>query len=101
MRKITPFGRFVRTKRMERGLLLIEMAEAVGVRPSMMSMAELGERKVPWSWLDDIADFLRLSTEEKESLEKTIERTNEADPVEWVSTPYREAAWSDPRKSED
>lgn len=46
-RTMTPFGERVRTLRAERGVTLVEMAEALGVSPAYLSALEHGKRGRP------------------------------------------------------
>ena len=76
MKKVSPFGKFMRMARMDRGLMLLEAAEQLGVSAPMLSMAELGKKKVPTSWADQIVAFLDLNDLEKQKLIAAIEKSN-------------------------
>lgn len=76
MKHVTPFGRFMRIKRMDRGMLLIEMSDALGVSPSMLSMVELGRKAVPSDWCPKIVQILALSDKEAEEMTQSISRSN-------------------------
>lgn len=49
---------------MDRGELLKDMAEKLGVTSSYLSAVEVGKRKVPDSWIDRIASIYALSVGE-------------------------------------
>lgn len=76
MKRVSPFGKFVRLSRMEQGKILIDMADALGVSPSMLSMAELGKKKVPKNWLPITGEFLGLAADGLENLRAAAERSN-------------------------
>lgn len=79
MKRPTKFGRLVRMKRMERGFLLLEMADYIGVSASMLSMAEMGKKKVPTYWLPLISDFLRLNDDERQKMERYAQESRDSE----------------------
>ena len=70
MKKVTAFGKLVRTHRMDRGALLIDMADHLGVSPSFVSSVEFGRKPVPPDWPVRIAKFYELSAVQLRALEK-------------------------------
>ena len=76
MKQVTPYGRFVRIKRMEQGKLLVEQAAAMECTPSLLSSVELGRKPVPASWIPIISSFLDLDERENVKLQKAAEQSN-------------------------
>ena len=50
-RLLTKLGRFLRKIRIDRGELMIDMAEKLGVTPAFLSAVENGKRKPPKEWV--------------------------------------------------
>lgn len=76
MKQVTPYGRFVRIKRMEQGRLLVEQAVFMDCTPSLLSSVELGRKPVPESWIPIVADFLELDDEDKVKFRAAIDKSN-------------------------
>jgi len=76
MKQVTPYGRFVRIRRMELGHLLVEQALFMDCTPSLLSSVELGRKPVPESWFSIVAEFLGLDDDGKSKLRTAIDRTN-------------------------
>lgn len=83
MKQITPYGRFVRIKRMEEGRLLVEQAIFMDCTPSLLSSVELGRKPVPKSWIPKIIEFLELNDDDQARLRQVVEKSN----VEFRSGP--------------
>ena len=66
---ITPFGKSLRNIRMDRGMLLKDMAQDLDVTSSYLSAVEVGKRNVPEEWPRKIGKMYDLSDEEIENLE--------------------------------
>lgn len=95
MKKVTPFGRFVRLQRMDRGMVLIDMSEYLEVSPSMLSMVELGRKKVPLEWLPKIIEILGLDEADARKIEKLAKESNNLREARIpVSIPEKEAAFT-------
>lgn len=76
MKQVTPYGRFVRIKRMEQGRLLVEQAIFMDCTPSLLSSVELGRKPVPASWIPVITKFLNLDDNDEAKLLKAVEKSN-------------------------
>lgn len=76
MKQVTPYGRFVRIKRMEQGRLLVEQAIHMNCTPSLLSSVELGRKPVPASWIPTISEFLELDEEDQAKLRTAAEKSN-------------------------
>lgn len=57
---MTPFGKAVRHLRIEREMLLGEMADALGVSSSYLSQIESGKKPIPSDFPDRIARMMKL-----------------------------------------
>jgi len=51
---LTPFGRFLRKLRIDRGEIMKDMAEKLNVTASFLSAVEVGKKPVPDSWVPAI-----------------------------------------------
>ena len=69
---ITPFGKSLRNIRMDRGMLLKDMAQDLDVTSSYLSAVEVGKRNVPEEWPRKIGKMYDLSDEEIENLELRV-----------------------------
>ena len=76
MKQVTPYGRFMRIKRMEQGRLLVEQAVFMDCTPSLLSSVELGRKPVPSSWIPKISEFLGLTETERVKLITIVEKSN-------------------------
>lgn len=57
---MTPFGKAVRYHRIEREMLLGEMADCLGISSAYVSQIENGKRPIPQGYADRIANLFRL-----------------------------------------
>lgn len=55
----TEFGKIVRMARIQAGVRLNEMAEALAVSPAFLSGLETGRKKISDEWLQKIANYVR------------------------------------------
>lgn len=69
---LTQFGKFCRKLRIDRGELLKDMADKLGVTPSYLSAVETGNRNVPQDWFDKISIHYSLSAQERAELKEAI-----------------------------
>ncbi len=67
---LTPFGKTVRKLRIDLGITLKSMAEAMGMTSSYLSAIETGKRTVTKPILDSIVNFFNASPTQKEELIK-------------------------------
>lgn len=65
---LTPFGKALRNLRMDKGMLLKDMAESLDVTPSYLSSIENGKRNIPEDWPRKIGSLYGLSPDEIEGL---------------------------------
>ncbi len=69
---LSKFGMFCRKLRMERGELLLDMAEKLNVTSSYLSAVEMGKRNIPSNWEAEIVKLYNLSENELEELKNCI-----------------------------
>ena len=72
---LSPFGKFCRKLRLERGELLLDMAKKLRVQSSYLSSVEVGRKSVPESWKDEIAKLYNLNIDERKDLEEAIDES--------------------------
>lgn len=72
---LSPFGKFCRRLRLERGELLLDMAKKLRVQSSYLSSVEVGRKSVPESWKDEIAKLYNLNIDERKDLEEAIDES--------------------------
>lgn len=58
---LTPFGRFLRKLRIDRGELMKDMADKLRVTASYLSAVEVGKKPVPEAWVTKLCALYSLS----------------------------------------
>jgi transcriptional regulator with XRE-family HTH domain len=66
--KLTPFGKALRKLRIDHGLLLAQMAEALEVSAAFLSNVEMGKKSIPYEILDRIIEIYHLNDEQENEL---------------------------------
>ena len=69
---MTKFGIFIRKLRLDRGVLLRDMAKDLGISPAYLSGMETGHKDIPQSLADKISSVYNLSIEQTKELKKSI-----------------------------
>lgn len=67
---VTNFGKYLRKLRIDRGMVLKDMAEMIGVSSAYLSAIELGKRAIPDDLINDVVKGFGLSKREGEELTK-------------------------------
>lgn len=67
---LTNFGKTLRKIRIDHDELLKDMAARLNVTVAYLSAVENGNREVPDSWIETLADSYNLSSEEKKELQR-------------------------------
>lgn len=70
---LTPFGKYLRKLRIDRGHLLKNMADLLKVTSSYLSAVETGKRAVPSEWPQKIASEYGLVAQEEAELVRLAE----------------------------
>ncbi|MCU0229436.1 MAG: helix-turn-helix domain-containing protein [Bryobacterales bacterium] len=71
---MTPFGKVIRKHRIDRDMLLGEMAEALDLSSSYLSQIETGKRSIPADLADKVARLFELNAKETRSLKEAAAR---------------------------
>ncbi|MEQ4693442.1 MULTISPECIES: helix-turn-helix domain-containing protein [Providencia] len=61
----TKFGKFLRKLRIDKGMVIRDMATMLGVSPAYLSAIELGKRAIPDSFVDNLCDAFKLNSSER------------------------------------
>ena len=69
---MTEFGKICRKLRIDRGEILAEMAQKLGVSASFLSTVERGKKSIPKRWLENLSILYHLSTSESQELSQAI-----------------------------
>lgn len=69
---MTKFGIFIRKFRLDRGILLREMAKDLRISPAYLSGMETGHKDIPQSLADQIINVYNLSIEQTKELKHSI-----------------------------
>ena|SRR6266540_4336899 len=86
---MSPFGRFMRHIRTERGLLLKDIAEMLGVTSAYLSALEHGRKGAPSATLiSKLEDSLKLDAEQRKELRRAARDSTSSVAIPSKSTPY-------------
>lgn len=72
---LTAFGKFCRKLRIDKGDLLKDMANSLGVSAAYLSAVEVGKRNVPEDWVSRIAEIYGLAENELNEMKEAYEQT--------------------------
>lgn len=73
--RLTEFGKFIRKYRISKGLILKQMADALGVGSAFLSGIETGSKPLPIDIEKKIASLFPFTKEEKQSLYQAADKT--------------------------
>lgn len=73
--KLTDFGKFIRKYRIDKGLVLKQMADALGVSSAFLSGVETGSKPLPINIEKKIATLFPFTNEEKQCLYQSADKT--------------------------
>ena len=83
--RLTDFGKFIRKYRIDKGLVLKQMADALEVSSAFLSGVETGSKPLPIDIEKKIASLFPFTKEEKQSLYQAADKTRKQ-----VATPVSE-----------
>ena len=89
MKRLTPFGIEFRKLRLDKGLSLLDVANATGRTSSFMSAVEHGLKPMPPAYVDEIVGALNVPAEEGERLHEAADRSRSAIPVTALEPSHR------------
>lgn len=69
----TEFGKFVRKLRIDRGLMLGDMADAMQTSSAYLSAVETGKKKIPDELVDKVITFFGLDNEQARHLRQAAD----------------------------
>lgn len=72
---ITPLGRALRLLRMERNMMLKEMADGLKVSSAFLSAIETGKKPVPPDFLPRVSAWLKLDDDEVSTLRRALDQS--------------------------
>lgn len=72
MNNTTEFGKFMRKIRIDKDMILKDVAEKLGVSSAFLSAVEMGKKSIPVKWIDELPSILELNDIEIARLHKAI-----------------------------
>lgn len=72
---LTEYGKVLRKIRIDRNMLLKEMADSLEVTASYLSAVEHGKREIPLNWTSKISELYHLSMDERNLLEQAADQS--------------------------
>ena len=75
MAELTAFGKEVRKLRLDKGVSLMDMADALGCSAAFVSSVETGRKDPPEGYVSQTAKFLKLNKESASQLQKLAMET--------------------------
>jgi transcriptional regulator with XRE-family HTH domain len=73
---ITSVGKYLRKLRIDKGEVMRNMAQKIGVSSAFLSAVETGKKKMPADWPTKIANLYQLDESQKFELYKVVAETN-------------------------
>jgi Zn-dependent peptidase ImmA (M78 family) len=87
---LTPLGKALRQLRIDKGLKLLDVAEALGVSSAYVSAIETGRKAVPDGFVADLRRKLKLTAAEADVLRRAVDRTRKTVSVDALAGEQRE-----------
>jgi transcriptional regulator with XRE-family HTH domain len=84
---LTDFGKFLRKLRIDRGELIKNMAEKLGITASYLSAVETGKRNIPDTWISAISSLYSLSNGEAQELKDAAANSSRSVTMTLEDTP--------------
>ncbi len=69
----TKFGKYLRKLRIDKSMVIRDMAEILGVSPAYLSAIELGKRAIPNSFVNSLCSAFKLSDEERGNMQQLVD----------------------------
>jgi transcriptional regulator with XRE-family HTH domain len=98
---LTPFGVAVRKLRLDKGMRLLDLAEAIGRTSAFISAVETGRKPIPDAYLLSVARAMKLSASEIRELRRAADRTRKDVPVGNLPADQRELVAAFARKIDE
>lgn len=90
MAGLTPFGIEVRKLRFDKRMRLLDLAERLNKSAAFLSAIETGRKPIPDDFVREVANAMKLSTEELARLRKAADRTRKHVTIERLPEDQRE-----------
>ena len=74
---VTAFGKFCRKLRIDRGQIMLNMAELLQVSPAFLSAVENGKKNIPSQWGKKIIELYNLPKDKADELFSAIDRSKD------------------------
>ena len=93
---LNAFGQWLRKFRIDRGLLLKDMADALGFSSAFLSAIETGRKNIPDGIVDKICDCYDFDNTLRSSLENAVEKSKQKLTLDFsgMTTDSRELAFA-------
>jgi len=98
---LTPFGKALRQLRVDKGLKLLDVADALGVSSAYVSAIETGRKAVPDGLVTDLRRGLNLNEAERNALRRAADQTRKEVSVDSLHADQRELVAAFARKLDD
>ena len=85
MMEYTPFGEFMRIKRIQNHEVMGDTAKFLNVKVPFVSAVESGKKNVPEDWVQLIVEHYNLTSDEQKKLKEAIEESKTQLKVNLVS----------------
>ena len=86
---MTPFGRFIRHVRTEKGLLLKDIADMLGVTSAYLSAVEHGKKGQPSAaMVSQLEDKLKLTPQQRKELRAAVRDSTSSMEIPSKATPF-------------
>jgi len=98
---LTPFGKSLRQLRIDKGLRLLDVADALGVSSAYLSAIETGRKPIPDGFVAQVGRAMPISAEEVRMLRRAADRTRKEIKVDALPDEQRELLAAFARKLDD
>lgn len=98
---LTPFGKALRKLRIEKGMRLLDLANALGKSSAYISAVETGRKPIPDSFVAHVARVMPINADEVRVLRRAADRTRKEIRVEALPDEQRELLAAFARKLDD
>lgn len=86
---LTEFGKKVRKARIDAGVTMMQMADALGTTPSFLSAMETGRKKVPAEWVSKVERYFAMHGVIVANLGTAADASNQSVSLEGLSREHQ------------
>jgi len=86
---LTEFGKKVRKARIDAGVTMMQMADALGTTPSFLSAMETGRKKVPAEWVAKIEHYFAVHGVSVANLGAAADASNQSVSLEGLTREHQ------------